>query len=357
MTSKHIVIGTGAIAHAHAAAVTAQEGRASLVHAIDVDAARAEEFAAKHDVERWGTDLAEALADRPDLAHVCTPPGTHVPLTVQCLEAGVPVLLEKPPVLSLAEMDELLAASERTGADVAVVFQHRFGRAARSIGALLAEGAYGRPLVATCDTLWFRAPAYFEVPWRGKWEVEGGGPTMGHGIHQFDLLLALLGPWSEVTAMAGRQARETQTEDVSTALVRFENGAMATIVNSVVSPRETSTIRIDTERATIEVEHLYGYADRDWTITPAPGEEAVLDLWTPTEDAALSEHRFQVAALLEAMDRGEKLPVSLEDARVTMELVASIYASAFTGQVVRRGDIGPGHDFYDKMNGSGAPWA
>jgi len=59
-----------------------------------------------------------------DLAHICTPPGSHIPLAVQCLEAGVPVLLEKPPALSLAQIDELIAVSESTGVDVSAVFQH-----------------------------------------------------------------------------------------------------------------------------------------------------------------------------------------------------------------------------------------
>jgi hypothetical protein len=57
------------------------------------------------------------------------------------------------------------------------------------------------------------------------------------------------------------------------------------------------------------------------------------------------------------MDAGGRLPVPLREARSTMELVAAIYASAFTGQVVRCGDIGPGHSFYERMDGTGAPWA
>jgi len=60
--------------------------------------------------------------------------------------------------------------------------------------------------------------------------------------------------------------------------------------------------------------------------------------------------------LLDAMDAGEQLPVPLSEARSTLELVAAIYASAFTGQVVLRGDIGPGHPFYARMDGTGAPW-
>ncbi|MCL3859475.1 Gfo/Idh/MocA family protein [Actinotalea sp. K2] len=386
---RTLVVGTGGIAGAHAAAVAAHAGRADVVCGVDLDPARAEAFAVQHGLAGWSTDLAAALQGtwtasttgtddapstpvdpRPDLAHICTPPGSHVPLAVQCLEAGVPVLLEKPPALSLAEVDELLAVSQRTGVDVAVVFQHRFGSGALRARALLeAAGTrglgeepgvptgIGRPLVATCHTLWYRDADYFAVPWRGRWEIEGGGPTMGHGIHQFDLLLALLGPWAEVTAMAGRQARDTATEDVSMAVVRFAGGALATVVNSVVSPRQTSSLRIDTERATLEVEHLYGYGDEDWTFTPAPGHEDLAALWITDPAAPRSSHSSQVGALLDAMDDDAPLPVTLAEARDTLELVAAIYASAFTGQVVRRGDIGPGHPFYPRMDGTGAPWA
>ncbi|MEU2537902.1 hypothetical protein [Streptomyces iakyrus] len=36
---------------------------------------------------------------------------------------------------------------------------------------LVASGALGRPLVATCETLWYRPDEYFDVPWRGRWDI------------------------------------------------------------------------------------------------------------------------------------------------------------------------------------------
>src|ERR1019366_10149970 len=189
---RTLIVGTGSIAAAHAAAVAGQGGRAAVVAGVDLQPARARDFAARHGIDYWSGDLAAALGQtwpgggRLDLAHICTPPRSHVPLAVQCLRAGVPVLLEKPPALSLAQIDELLAVCESTGVDVAVVFQHRFGSGARRARALLAGGGQqdqgiGRPLVATCHTLWYRDADYFAVPWRGRWDVEGGGPTMGRG--------------------------------------------------------------------------------------------------------------------------------------------------------------------------------
>src|SRR5262249_1118914 len=160
-------------------------------------------------------------AVRPDLVHVCTPPYVHAEQVVACLRAGAWVWCEKPVCRSLAEYDTITAAEGTDGPYAAVVFQHRFGSGARRLRAQIEAGELGRPVGAQCVTAWYRGHEYFEVPWRGRWETEGGGPTMGHGIHQMDLLLSLLGEWTEVRAMAGRLDRRVETEDVSMAMVRF----------------------------------------------------------------------------------------------------------------------------------------
>ncbi len=134
------------------------------------------------------------------------------------------------------------------------------------------------PQVAVCETLWFRPDSYFDPAWRGTWSGEGGGPTLGHGIHQIDLLLHLLGPWHHLTAIAVRQARPVEFEDVSLAVVGFENGAVASVVNSLLSPRELSRIRIDTTAGTLEVNHVYGYSDADWSFVPVPQESVAASL-------------------------------------------------------------------------------
>ncbi|MCR2783472.1 MULTISPECIES: Gfo/Idh/MocA family oxidoreductase [unclassified Microbacterium] len=352
------IIGTGAIAHAHAQALADLAPRITLAAVVDVDADRAAAFAERFGAVAVYPDAAALLAAEPlDLVHICTPPQTHVPLAIAALRAGVPALIEKPTALSLAEMDELVAVSRETGVPALTVFQHRFGGAARRLQALAAEGALGRPLVATCETLWHRTPDYFDLPWRGRWQIEGGGPTMGHGIHQFDLLLAVLGPWARLTAFAARQALPTDTEDVSMALVEFENGALATVVNSIVSPRETSRLRFDFEYATVEVEHLYGYTDADWTFTPAPGHEHLAEQWTQDPAEPISSHASQLAAIVDALEIGAAPGVDADDARRTLELAAATYASAFRGVPVRAGEIAGDDPFLRSMDGGAVPWA
>jgi predicted dehydrogenase len=365
MTGRRIraaIVGSGNIAEGtHVPALRAHDDRVELVAAVDVDADRVKAFCDRAGIPHSYTSVEEMLdAEHPDLVHVCTPPVTHADLAVRCLQAGAWVLVEKPPTLTLAEFDRIVAAERDGGPYASVVFQHRFGSAGRHAAGLIGSGELGRPLVALCNTVWYRSQEYFDVPWRGRWATEGGGPTMGHGIHQMDLLLALLGDWSEVTALAGRLDRVTETEDVSMAMVRFENGAMASIVNSVLSPREESYLRVDLTDATVEVSHLYGYENADWTYTPAPhvtDDAARIERWRSPGGQERSGHRPQLRALLDAMDRGERPPLSGSQGRQTLELVTGIYQSAFTGQPVRRNEITPASRFYDCLHGDTAGWA
>lgn len=352
------LVGTGGIADRHASDIERQGGRARIVAATDVDAGRLAAFGDKWGVPRRYPDLASLLgSEQPDLIALCTPPGLHRSQAVESLRRGVAVLCEKPPALSLAELDEIAAAEATGGAPFATVFQQRFGSGAASLRRLVGDPRLGDPMTAVCHTLWYRPDDYFAVPWRGRWDVEGGGPTMGHGIHQMDLLLSILGEWRDVVAVAARRARPTATEDLSCAIVTFANGTVVTVVNSLLSARETTYLRFDFAHATVELEHLYGYHDRDWTVTPAPGHaDTVAAAWAEGPKGRGSGHAAQYTAVFDALENGESPPVTTADTRSTVELIAAIYASAFTGRPVARGDIRPGSPFYDRMDGSGAPW-
>ncbi|WP_424530332.1 Gfo/Idh/MocA family protein [Sphaerisporangium viridialbum] len=337
------IVGTGGIAGAcHMPALAGERHRAEVVAAVDVDGSRAKSFCAEHGIPEAYTDLGEMLArERPDLVHICTPPYVHARQVVECLRAGTWVWCEKPPCLSLAEHDRITAAERGTFA--AVVFQHRFGSGARHLRRLAESGELGRPMVALCVTAWYRDSRYYSVPWRGTWETEGGGPTMGHGIHQMDLMLSVLGDWEEIRAMARRIDRPVETEDVSMASVRFESGAMASVVNSVLSRREESYLRFDFAEATVELRHLYGYGNHDWACTPPA-------LWNPPDDVP-SSHAAQLSALLDAYERGERPPMSGAEGRQALELVTGLYASAFTGRPVRRSELTVENPFYHRLDG------
>lgn len=353
------VVGTGGIAGIHAGDVSRLDGRARIVAAVDTDSDRLDAFCSTWSVPRRYPDLPSLLDnEKPDLVDLATPPSLHADQASACLSRGMTVLCEKPPARSLAELDRIGAAQRDGGGQFATVFQHRFGGGAMKLRQLVADRRLGEPMTAVCDTLWFRPDEYFAVPWRGTWEAEGGGPTMGHGIHQLDLLLSILGPWREVVAVAARRARPTETEDLSTAIVTFESGAVATAVNSLLSPRETSYLRFDLADATVELEHLYGYDDSNWRVTPAPGQAERVDAaWAEGPSGRGSGHRAQLTAIFDALENGAAPPVTFAEARSTLELVTACYASAFTREPIARGQLGPDSPFYHRMDGIGAPWA
>jgi predicted dehydrogenase len=365
------VVGAGAIGPRHIDGYAAS-GRTELVGVADSAAEKADALAAARGTRAFRS-VRDLLAEaRPRLVSIATPPGTHLDVAREVLASGASVVVEKPPVLSLAQLDELAALEADADGAVSVIFQHRFGSGAVRAKDLLGSGALGRPYFVLCETSWYRPREYFDPEWRGTWIGEGGGPTLGHGIHQIDLMLHLMGPWRTVDATTFRLDRPVEFEDVSLAMIVFENGAVGTVINSLVSPVELSRVRFDTAEGSLQVDHLYGYSDRDWTFTPTPasngaqaprpgqGEDRAggsADLWERTAGTDVpSSHEAQLARLVDDVIAGRHHAADLDSARSTMSFVTALYASAFTGRPVDRADLVPGHPFYDRLDG-GTPQA
>ncbi|WP_421743186.1 Gfo/Idh/MocA family protein [Cellulomonas sp.] len=350
---KVAIVGTGAIAHAHAS-VLAADPQVAIAAVADPNPTVRDAFADQFGVAGRYDSLDDLLAaETVDVVHLCTPPGLHKDQAIAALRAGAHVVCEKPPVLSLADLDAVLEVAQEVGREYAVVFQQRTGTAVGHVQKLLADGTLGRPLVGVCHTLWYRKQEdYYAVPWRGKWATEGGGPLLGLGIHQLDLLGFLLGEWAEVDARAFRLDRDLETEDTSTAVVRFANGAIVSVLTTALAPRQTSYVRVDTTLGTVEVEHLYGHDARAWRLTAAPdrtGGEPVETpaSWTLPTDDEPSGHTPLLRAVYAALRAGEPLPPVAAEPHRSLELVTAIYASASLGRPVTKADLAPGSTLRD----------
>jgi predicted dehydrogenase len=359
-TYRALLVGAGGIAESHVRAIEHAQGRVTLAGVVDVEPERLRAFGARHKVAAAHTDYATALrAVRPDLVLVAVPPALHAEMTLAALEAGAWVLCEKPFCASLAELDRIEAAEQRTGRYAACVFQQRFASSTAHLRRLAEEGLLGRPLVAVCHTLWFRDAAYYAVPWRGKWATELGGPTVGLGIHAMDHLLHLLGDWAEVRAHAATLDRAIEVEDVSMAIVRFANGTLASVINSALSPRQETYLRLDYQRATVELTHLYGYTRDNWRFTLAPHAQEegniLAQAWQGFPPDVGATHAAQLMAFVADMDARRRPLTSGADARRTLELLTALYKSAFTGLPVGRGTIRPGDPFYTALHGGLSP--
>jgi predicted dehydrogenase len=278
-------------------------------------------------------------------------------MSIAAMESGAWVLCEKPLCGSLAELAQITAAEDRTGCFTSCILQMRFASSTAHLRRLSDNGHLGRPLVGVCNTLWYRDNAYYNVPWRGRWETELGGPTMGLGIHAMDHFLHLMGDWRSVRSVAATLDRAIEVEDVSMAIVTFANGALGSIVNSALSPRQETYLRLDYQRATVELTHLYGYNRDNWKLTPVPPthDDNLLQAWQSFPPDVPSSHGAQLCAVVADRDAGRRPLTSGMEAHKTLELLTAIYKSAFTDTTVLRGSIQPGDSFFDALHGGRAP--
>ena len=348
------IIGAGRILHSHYDAIKAHDDRLELVGIMDIDPKSVERACQQYDIAKGYTNAERLLSEtQPDLVHIITPPATHKDLIIQSLHAGAWVYCEKPLCRSLAQFDEITQAEAQTGNYVSTVFQWRFGSAGQHAKQLIQEDAFGHPLVAICNTLWFREQSYYDVPWRGNYETEFGGPTVTLGIHLMDFLLWLLGDWTEVHGMIGTLERNIEVEDVSLAQVRFKSGAMANVVNSALSPRQESYLRVDFEQVTLEMQSLYRYTNEDWKISTNSNlhNDHILEKWTNLNENFMGSHAQQLKHILDAMENHCPPPVQGSEARRIIEFLTSLYKSAFTGKIVKHGTIQADDPFYYSMNG------
>ncbi len=112
--------------------------------ACDTDAERLAAFCAKYRIDRGFTDVGELLeCDKLSFVVIAAPPSTHYGLCRAALDRGVPVLVEKPACMSLAEAQELAERSARTGVPVAVMQNYRFKDAVLKARRLQQSGELG----------------------------------------------------------------------------------------------------------------------------------------------------------------------------------------------------------------------
>jgi predicted dehydrogenase len=179
-------------------------------------------------------------------------------------------------------------------------------------------------------------------------------PTVNLGIHLMDLFLWLMGEWAEVRSAIGTLDRPIEVEDVSMALVRFENEALGSITNSVLSPRQESFMHLDFQRGTIEVSALYRYTNANWRFSAVESAAADLSSWQNIGSDISGTHDVQLLEILDSMDRHERPSVSGLEARRVLEFVASLYKAALLGRSVLRGSITRNDPFYHAMHGTGS---
>lgn len=346
------IVGAGSIAHAHLNAYQQFADRCEVVAVADVFVEKAQEFAQQigDSVRAYG-DHREMLANEDiDLVSVCTPPFNHAPIAIDALQAGKHVWGEKPIAASLAECDQMIAAAERAGRVLAGVFQNRYRPEFQKAKHLLSSGAMGRLVLAKSDCLWWRGRSYYDLWWRGTWDKECGGVTINHAVHIIDAMLWLAGERVvSVYAEMDTYTHDVEVEDLSCAILRFESGAMASLVNTVCAHQNADRIEITCEHADLTLPALNIFAMRGFPNGfGEPDTQRIAELRAIADTAPVSPyggHAAQLQDVLDAIQTGRQPEVSGAEARKSLEVITAIYKSASTGQRVNL-PLSPNDPFY-----------
>ena len=334
------IIGAGEISLLHAAAYRALGDRVRLAAVADIDRDRSKFLAERFEIASVHDDYQRLLADSDvEAVSICTPPFLHVQQSVEALAAGKHVLCEKPVAPNLASLDRIAEAEQAAGRIFSGVFQHRVGRGAQQVKALIERGRFGRLLLGLTHTLWMRGPSYYEVWWRGSWAQECGGASVSQALHGIDMLLWLMGEPSRILAEADTLKADIEVDDTAAAVVRFRGGALGQILATVNCQDNRSRLELyGTDLAAVSSEDAYQPTMDPFRLSG--GDEEDLEAVQREADQLVpSGPPFLILGTVEdfvsAIEDERRPLVTVNECRHSLELVTGLYRSAMTGETVR----------------------
>ncbi len=331
------LLGCGKISHKHIHVISQLPG-ARLVSVYDVVRERAEAQAAKIPGVRVAGEIDEALA-APGVAAVaiCTPSGTHGKLAVRAARAGKHVVVEKPLALTLTEADRMIDACDAAGVKLFVVKQNRYNRPVQAARRALEAGRLGRLFLAGARVLWHRDQAYYDAePWRGTWRQDGG-VCANQASHHIDLLLWFMGDVVSVFATGTRVMHAIETEDTATVLLKFRQGAAATVqATTCTQPRDLEgSIALFGTRGTIEIGGFAADQLRTWMLDEERPEDRTLrEEWGANPAAFAYNHAEFYKDVLQTISGNRRALLDGIEGRRSLEVIHAIYESMETGREV-----------------------
>lgn len=341
---NYALIGCGRIATNHIKAAVSNHLHIAAVCDVKPEAMGA--LLAKHGLEgdpsiRRYTDYRQMLAENEiQLAAIATESGLHAQIALDCIEAGVNVIIEKPMAMSMADAEEIIRRSQDKNVKVCACHQNRFNTAVQETRRALEEGRFGKLSHGSIHVRWNRNQDYYtQAPWRGTW-AQDGGCLMNQCIHGIDLLRWMMG--DEVEEVFGFTRQQfhhyLECEDVGMAVVKFKNGAIGTIegTTNVYPQNLEETLYLFGESGTVKLggkstNHIdvWDFADERETDVKARGIQEV------ASNVYGNGHTALYADMIDAIQQNRAPYVDAVAGRNALELVLAVYQSSFTGRSVK----------------------
>ena len=279
-----------------------------------------------------------------DLAVISTPNRSHVPLALAALDAGIPVVIDKPFAATAAEARRVLETGQARNLPVSAYHIRRWDSECLTLKDLIANGALGKVLRFESRLERWRPEA------KGGWKEKGapeeaGGLLYDIGSHLIDQALHLFGPVREVYAERDvRRAGVEADDDVFLALTHrcgVRSHLWASLLAAIPGPR----LRVLGDRAAFLKQHgdIQEASLRQGARPGAAGwGEEPPERWGILSDGARQQavpsrpgaYQAFYAGMVSALRDGAPVPVSAEDILAGLEIIEAAQCSAAEGRVV-----------------------
>jgi len=290
------------------------------------------------------TDLQEALEKhKPDAVIVANPTSMHLDVAIPAAEAGCAILLEKPISHSMAGVDKLQAAVQKSGAKVLVAFQFRYHPGLVRAKKLITDGEIGRVVSAHVHFGEY-LPAWH--PWEDYRQGYAARADLGGGVvltqcHALDYLPWLVGKNVETAwGFTGKISDlEVDVEDTAKIGLRFEGGALGSLHLDYNRQPPVHTFDIVGTKGSIKWDLVDGVTHIYRAVPPSPGGrggggEGKWETYPMPEDWERNVMFMEQMKHFVAVVRGEAEPsCPLEDGIRVQKLVQAIHESAASGRV------------------------
>lgn len=225
---KVIIIGCGRIINKHIEAISVLD-QIEIVGFVDVDFKKAENCSKKYGGKAFETYKNIKIETIANLAVVLTDSGSHYQCTIDLLNYGLDVLVEKPMALKLQHARNMISTAKKLNRNLFVVKQNRFNTAVQKVKEIINQGKLGTLNSANVCVRWCRDQKYYaQSEWRGTWANDGGVIT-NQASHHLDLLLWFMGDIECVSAFEANLMSEIEAEDTLFGIIKFKSGALGII--------------------------------------------------------------------------------------------------------------------------------
>jgi predicted dehydrogenase len=308
----------------------------------------------KHRVvaRRFGAPLYHDVAtmlgsQRLDGCIISSPNRFHVDQATLCLEAGVPVLVEKPIADSLDAGDRLLDVAKRTNVALLVGHHRAHSSIMRRSKEIIDSDRLGRIVAVIGSAMFYKPEDYFEA---GPWRKElGGGPILINLIHEVGNLRALCGEIVRVQAIASSATRRFVVEDTAAINCEFASGALGVFMLSDTAASARSWEQTSRENPTYphyDDEDCYVISGTYGTLSiPSMrlkfySEAAARSWWKPFSQEQFALQRDdplsrQLENFVGVIMNGEKAVVSGFDGLQNLRVVEAIFQSIKSESAVK----------------------